>query len=178
MLYRLGENHKLSTSEANEEQKYLISSLLPSKLILLCGYQLLIILAAKRTVTHEVQLTCTPNCINRTCGSDGCGGVCGSCSGNYTTLYQQRICLYLNLPEGFDICTAAGFCTNNCASECLANQCMVDQCGNICSKCPESQFCNLMTSSCVSSANPQIGTILSFHNRYRSRHNCKIGCQL
>jgi hypothetical protein len=29
----------------------------------------------------EVPLACTPNCTNRECGDNGCGGSCGSCSG-------------------------------------------------------------------------------------------------
>lgn len=30
----------------------------------------------------EGEETCTPNCTNRVCGSDGCGGSCGACSVN------------------------------------------------------------------------------------------------
>lgn len=138
VLTSLSDPPELWGSDSTEEMNFLISrsDFLP---------------AQKRSSMHVSQLTCTPNCVNRTCGGDGCGGVCGSCS-------------------GFDICTEVGHCANNCASECLTNQCTVDHCGNICSKCSTPQFCNLMTSSCETSANPDIATVLSFHNRYRSRH--------
>lgn len=34
---------------------------------------------------------CTPSCIGKTCGDDGCGGSCGSCSTGYTCTNNQCV---------------------------------------------------------------------------------------
>ena len=50
--------------------------------------------------------SCTPNCSAKTCGSDGCGGTCGTCNSGYT-------------------CNASGTCAVNCTNQCTsgAKQC-------------------------------------------------------
>ena len=63
---------------------------------------------------------CTPNCADRTCGSDGCGGECGQCAGN-------QVCL------GGSCCTPdplaatcfhrCGTATNNCGQATLCPPC-------------------------------------------------------
>jgi hypothetical protein len=42
-------------------------------------------------VTEDVPVVCTPNCGDRECGTDGCGGECGQCG-------------------EFEICSNSGFC--------------------------------------------------------------------
>jgi hypothetical protein len=62
-------------------------------------------LTATPTPTLSPALTCTPNCVAKDCGDDGCGGSCGTCSG-------LRIC-------------SGGDCV--CADRtCAGGQCAVD----------------------------------------------------
>ena len=55
--------------------------------------------------------TCRPNCVERTCGNDGCGGSCGACGGG--EICRSGTCC---VPESRGA-TCAGRCgtrTNNC----------------------------------------------------------------
>ncbi len=70
--------------------------------------------------------TCLPSCTNKQCGSDGCGGSCGSCAGDET-------------------CSSSGTCVNYCADICavLLSPCKLIQsndtqdCINICKSQPQ-----------------------------------------
>ena len=67
--------------------------------------------------------TCVPDCADKNCGYDGCGGICGECTGT-------------------DECTPEGKC---CTSDCAANGgdriCGMDPCGNLCGNCKEGLEC-------------------------------------
>ena len=63
---------------------------------------------------------CTPDCIGKQCGDDGCGGSCGTC------LYGQ-------------VCTN-GTCFA-CNANCTGKQCGDDGCGGSCGTCPGGQSC-------------------------------------
>jgi len=63
---------------------------------------------------------CTPACLGKECGDDGCGGGCGEC------------------PEG-DICLALGMC---CTPNCGNKQCGGDGCGGKCGSCEEGSMCH------------------------------------
>jgi hypothetical protein len=79
------------------------------------------------------QASCTPNCAERTCGSDGCGGSCGTCGANQVC--QGGTCC---LPESRSA-TCAGRCgtwTNTCGQPV------------VCSTCPAGQQC-LSNGSCA-----------------------------
>lgn len=69
---------------------------------------------------------CKPDCKNRVCGVDGCGGSCGSCG------------------DG-EICSAdgqCGLCKSDCAVGMAGDKCgMLDICGNICN-CQKGLNCN------------------------------------
>lgn len=52
---------------------------------------------------------CTPNCLNKQCGLDGCGGTCGSCDGGYdctatSQCVKNNSCSEHNDCSGDDIC--------------------------------------------------------------------------
>ena len=64
---------------------------------------------------------CVPECEDRVCGSDGCGGTCGDCA------------------EGH-VCLADGSCL--CLPECTEKQCGDDGCQGTCGTCASEQFCN------------------------------------
>lgn len=63
---------------------------------------------------------CTPNCTNKDCGDDGCGGICGICSAG-------NECNNLNL------------CVPECEEQCTGKFCGPDGCGGTCGSC-ESGF--------------------------------------
>jgi hypothetical protein len=75
---------------------------------------------------------CIPNCTDRECGNDGCGGSCGTCSGEQTC-HGGRCCR----PESRGA-TCAGRCgtwTNTCGQ------------AVVCATCPAGQQC-LSNGSC------------------------------
>ena len=75
--------------------------------------------------THplECPAECIPDCGGKNCGSDGCGGVCGTC-------------------EQGDICSALGTCQAACAPQCAGKDCGSDGCGGTCGNCAAGLFCN------------------------------------
>lgn len=69
--------------------------------------------------------TCTPECGTRTCGSDGCGAVCGVCEADAT-------------------CSAAGACVHGAPDDCTKSCTELgftcgDHCGNSCGTCTGAQ---------------------------------------
>jgi hypothetical protein len=63
-----------------------------------------------------------PNCEGKECGSDGCGGVCGTCPAEWT-------------------CTDEGKCVEHCESACQDKECGGDGCGGACGTCAEGAKC-------------------------------------
>lgn len=75
-----------------------------------------------RTVHGENSHGCQPNCIDNSCGDDGCGGSCGGCS-------APSQCLN-------------GFCQEpGCVPDCDGKSCGPNACGGSCGNCPENQSC-------------------------------------
>jgi hypothetical protein len=71
--------------------------------------------------------SCMPSCTGKMCGSDGCGGSCGTCSG-------------ANMG-----CNAGGQCA--CIPQCTGKACGPDGCGGMCGTC-SSGTCNMTTGTC------------------------------
>ncbi len=70
--------------------------------------------------------SCTPSCSSKQCGSDGCGGSCGSCASGQS-------------------CDAGGQCvssTPSCTPACSGKQCGSDGCGGSCGSCASGQSCD------------------------------------
>lgn len=62
------------------------------------------------------------HCTGRQCGSDGCGGTCGTCFAGFSCV--------------------SGVCTPGiCAPQCSGKQCGPDACGGSCGACPAGQVC-------------------------------------
>jgi hypothetical protein len=70
---------------------------------------------------------CSPNCSDRGCGSDGCGGACGECAANQVC--QEGICI----------------CTPNC----VGKVCGPDGCGGSCGSCAGDALCDSGTCVCT-----------------------------
>ncbi len=77
---------------------------------------------------------CTPSCVARACGSDGCGGSCGTC--NSGTRCEDV--------DGGATCAPCTDCT--CTPNCPPGACGDDGCGGSCGGCPTLQVC--ASSSC------------------------------
>ena|GEM_PF-1608700 len=67
--------------------------------------------------------TCTPSCSGKTCGSDGCGGSCGTCASGQS-------------------CNSSGACVAGCTPNCSGKACGSDGCGGSCGNCTSGQSCN------------------------------------
>ncbi len=64
---------------------------------------------------------CKPNCAGKVCGDNGCGGVCGTCSGT-------------------DECSSLGQC-QKCQPKCAGKTCGDDGCGGTCGACKGTDVC-------------------------------------
>ena len=82
---------------------------------------------------------CNTNCFNKTCGSDGCGGSCGSCSSGYS-------------------CTSEFQCSSSCTSFCAPEQnCGSDGCGGWCGTCTGDQdVCSGGLCTCIADCNGRV----------------------
>ena len=76
------------------------------------------------TIPFDPDAPCQPDCADRECGSDGCGGICGYC------VYPL-------------ICNAGGKCTEICYPSCEGKECGSDGCGGSCGECPALWSCGL-----------------------------------
>ena len=64
----------------------------------------------KRKKKNKKKTPCVPACAGKTCGSDGCGGTCGSCNGA--------------CPDGTCICPSGSrLCGTTCQQCCLDFHC-------------------------------------------------------
>jgi outer membrane protein assembly factor BamB len=73
---------------------------------------------------------CTPQCAERQCGDDGCGGSCGDCE------------------EGL-ICDAESGTCYECQPDCEGRDCGDDGCGGSCGECGDGWSCNEFVHKCV-----------------------------
>ena len=77
---------------------------------------------------------CTPECVGKECGDDGCGGSCGACDPGCP------------LPT---ICDS-GVCLATCEPQCDGKECGDDGCGCPCGECDDGKPCT--DDSCVDGA--------------------------
>lgn len=94
---------------------------------------------------------CTPDCTGKQCGSDGCGGSCGTCSGDTP------------------VCGADQQCTDTCVPQCEGRSCGDDGCGGTCGTCTGATSC-VWTGQCVPDAwdcDPVL---------YQDQQGCDCGC--
>jgi len=98
-------------------------------------------------------MPCTPNCLWKECGDDGCGGSCGSCAWNEECQPDGTCCK----PDcawkecGDDGCGGScGFCDwdeeclsdgSCCAPLCFWSECGDDGCGGSCGTCSWDEVC-------------------------------------
>ena len=68
--------------------------------------------------------SCTPSCSGKTCGSDGCGGVCGTCASGQTCS-SAGVCTGGTSSCAHDICTSGKKLTKSC-DPCVTKICTAD----------------------------------------------------
>ena len=118
--------------------------------------------------TFPAGCACAPQCAGKQCGSDGCGGTCGTCpSGQSCSLSSQCGCApqcggkqcgpdgcggSCGTCAGATSCSASGTCA--CVPSCAGKTCGDDGCGGSCGDCAAGTSCNGGTGQCVSGANP------------------------
>jgi len=74
---------------------------------------------------------CVPLCDGAYCGSDQCGGICGTCQSD-------------------EICTSLGRCqADPCIPDCDGKECGADGCGGQCGSCQGNELCVDATYECV-----------------------------
>jgi hypothetical protein len=129
-----------------------------------------------------IESDCIPNCEGKECGSDGCTGICGSCSSTNPYCNNEGKCVKCtsnsecndNNACTTDTCSSgtcyntpiSGCCTSN--SECNDNNaCTTDTCtsSNVCSHtnaCASDEEC--VNKICVKKTQPLTGAIIADHN--------------
>ena len=109
---------------------------------------------------------CRPDCLGRSCGSDGCGGSCGTCTAPDVCVEEYGLCLCPKTCGGRvcgddgcggvcgacgenDVCTEDGQCV--CVPNCTGRCCGDDGCGDICPDvCEEAGLvCDAESCGCV-----------------------------
>lgn len=106
---------------------------------------------------------CTPNCGDKNCGTDGCGGQCGQCKpdeqcnangqceidGSCTPSCTGKTCGPDGCGGQCGICDAGDTCQNGtcvdpsgCAPACTGKTCGPDGCGGSCGTCKPGESCN------------------------------------
>ena len=102
---------------------------------------------------------CTPACEGKSCGSDGCGGTCGSCEpgascddeGQCVSECEAQCDGKSCGPDGCGgscgacelgfLCNDSGQCEKDCKPQCEGKDCGPDGCGGFCGLCSEGDFC-------------------------------------
>ena len=75
---------------------------------------------------QEGECVCKPDCLDKECGPDGCGGVCGN--GESGTM---------GCPPAKPNCNPmSSICEGDCTPDCTGKQCGSDGCGGDCGTCP------------------------------------------
>ncbi len=82
--------------------------------------------------TDGTDTGCVPECGDKVCGTDGCGGECGFC-------------------DEADVCSEDGQCV--CVPECDGIECGADGCGGTCGVCGEPEVCEAGLCVCVPDCN-------------------------
>lgn len=106
---------------------------------------------------------CTPQCLGKVCGDDGCQGQCGACMEGWDCVEGQ--CQQLCVPQcefkdcgddGCDgncgTCPPPLFCVDAvcaCVSMCQGKECGTDGCGGSCGECQEPYACDFGKCECA-----------------------------
>ena len=106
---------------------------------------------------------CAPDCVGKQCGSDGCGGVCGTCAAGTKCEGTQCIacspqctgivCGSDSCGGSCGTCTAPNVCIGGqceCVANCAGKECGSNGCGGTCGTCPTGETCVADKCTCAS----------------------------
>jgi hypothetical protein len=115
----------------------------------------------------DCKASCTPQCTNKKCGPDGCGGECGKCQTGQTCKADQSGCTCIKQctgkvcgPDGCGgtcgTCPTGKTCKSDgtgcdggtCTKQCTAKVCGPDGCGGVCGTCTDGKTCKSDGSAC------------------------------
>lgn len=116
---------------------------------------------------------CSPDCEDKTCGDDGCGGVCGACEDPTPNCNGEGVCEAAPCDadcQGKDcggdgcggtcgfcfpgfICDEEGQCEEQCLPACQGKDCGPDGCGGNCGDCAPDELCS-PAGSCLTECEP------------------------
>lgn len=102
-------------------------------------------------------ISCTPNCGGKSCGDDGCGGICGICNTSPTKICQNSTtlrtydsvgtCSGSSCTYSYSDTNCAYGCDNShctsCTPNCTNRECGDDSCGGDCGPCDNGDLCLL-----------------------------------
>jgi hypothetical protein len=109
-------------------------------------------LDAELMVAGDEVVGCQPQCEDKDCGPDGCGGNCGECGG--LQVCWDGICCSPDCDDfdcGPDGCGGScGYCSDPavcldglcCSPACDGRECGPDNCGSNCGQCGAGEFCH------------------------------------
>lgn len=128
-------------------------------------------MAAKDLENADTE-ACVPACSGKQCGTDGCGGKCGTCSGTKPVCNASFQCVSSCTPAcsgkecGNDgcggkcgtcsgtkpVCNSSNLCVASCTPKCTGKVCGSDGCGGKCGTCPTGKTCSTDQKSCTAPA--------------------------
>jgi len=96
-------------------------------------------------------IKCTPSCVNKECGDDGCGGSCGSCGANAICSNYTCVCT-----SGYGNCD--GLWSNGCEKNLTNDVNNCGGCGNVCN------LPNTAVNSCVNGSCKVVSCVNGYGN--------------
>jgi hypothetical protein len=129
-------------------------------------------LGCSEQCSFDTSKCCLPSCGGKSCGPDGCGGECGTCSSNQVCQTGQCVCVPSCSGKqcGSDgcggvcgTCQTGTSCSNGqcvCAKQCSGKTCGPDGCGGTCGTCSATQYCynQSICISCTTECLPSTST--------------------
>ncbi len=126
--------------------------------------------------------SCVPQCTGKQCGSDGCGGQCGSCNGAYACVANQCVAKDANSCAGRcgafvdnstcqcdDGCVEAGDCCSDRATICTGNN-NNPGCGDV----PENGICgNGFVRYCQAATDKDVPSVVTV--QCKAKEACTVG---
>jgi len=113
---------------------------------------------------------CTPKCLGKECGDDGCGGLCGICpmgsecliSGTCSCVpnCEAKVCGDDGCGSSCGYCLLPDVCLDGgcvCIPDCTGKTCGDDGCGGSCGPCPPLHQCDQGTCSLYCPTCPNLG---------------------
>jgi hypothetical protein len=86
---------------------------------------------------------CEPDCEDKKCGNDGCGGSCGDCMElESCTVEGDCVCEFVVCED--TCCKFGSVCFDSecCGADCGGKECGDDGCGAFCGSCDDGEYCN------------------------------------